>query len=1447
MRCPKCNTENKEGRKFCSKCGSKLENVCPKCGYKNDPNDTFCGECGAELGVTRKAITTEVVIPKLEDMHSQLQSLIPDILAQKYLSAEQQIAGDNRTITALFADISGFTPLSATQSSEYIFQLVQECFKQLVNIVAGYEGSISGFRGDGLLALFGAPILHENDAERAILAAIDMRKMMEDKQLGVSIGINTAMMTVGEIQTQLHNEYTAYGTDINLAKRLQEAAKAGQIMVGSGTHRLTRRAFDYEELLSLELKGFTQPITAYLMEKPKPHPEKLRGIEGLRARMVGRDREFEDLLDSTESWLDGKGQIVTIIGEAGIGKSRLVSELKTYLESSDTQTPDTQPLIIEGRCISIGQPISYWPFLDILRSWFNLEEGDTESEVTGKVKKQIESLLPDRVDDMLPFLGHLMNLKFGGDIDEQLKHYSPEQIQHGIMTRLRDIFEALSQRNRLMLILEDLHWADELSLDLISLLMDELMAHPIMLVCVYRPEQVHNVYRLSNTAQRKCLDRYRKIELTKLSSGESRRLVSELLAIDNLPDSVRDMILSKSEGNPFFIEEVIRSLMERGLVYKANDKWIADDNIIAVQVPDTIQSIVLERVDRLEAEAKYILQCASVIGRLFKYNLLEHITQKQKELDRYLDEFERRDLAYPERTVPEMEYAFKHALTQEATYQGILEQRKMAFHRNVALGIEKLYKERIEDFYEELAHHWERSKDKEKTLEYLVKVGQKASKNYLNDTAVEYYTRAIELAKELGLSGDRLAEIYNYRGNLYNNIMFHEESISDLMDALSLYTNPPKRASVCALLSKIHYLCIFDIEESVFYARKALSEVDPMSKSRETAEVYKNTVLVFLDAVDPEEGESCLRKAISISEEMGYKDMIAWSYAVLYLYANVFGKRLRLNYEESQSAREKALSYLPYIKSNLPEYAHACFCFGFAVEGDERYYFWQEAIEAGIRSEATWIVVRTTELLGPIYVSKGKIHKAIEVYEPAWKLGTRKRYIFSWFLSQIAERLIDLYMLNNEHRKILDMMWQMIDSTRILHGKSKVYPKLLRRWNDQVERIYKKLWDTAPQVYHDLENALESRLKETDNDGEVFFYLGQLMLLSVISKRKDQAETYVKELIRLKSGAGSFADRISGKLRIFIEILKVGTDQCLISFRELFKSVDSLDEFQDACVWANLMLSTELTREIIDWTQFNHIALAHIKKQTNVAQFWFVEIQRISNIYGGIDNLRSLAKDIEQTIPDALKKEGITQLLLEFMGNMELYEPDFLDSFAGDSLSPDWEWVDPAGDGSYILLKSGIEISVIAEHDLWGNLDGPRLIREASGDFIIETYITNGLRGKKYGGLFVWKDKDNFIRFDTPETPMWENTIYYGANVNGNFIHPGVHPYDLDKAWLRLERKGDRFTGYVSSDGENWYRCGWTDIPMEDPIKVGIHALCPASPTTSTRFEYFKIHRINKE
>ncbi len=271
MQCPSCQHENREGAKFCRQCGAALQQICSKCQHHNEPDARFCDECGTSLTTALSTVETspsEVSVPKLEDLHAQLQSLIPDALAQKYLTAEQTALGENRLITALFADISGFTPLSATQSSETIFQLVQDCFKQLVNIVANYEGSISGFRGDGLLALFGAPILHENDAERAVLAAIDMVRVIGERELAISVGINTALMTVGEVQTELHKEYTAYGMEINLAARLQQAAEGGQILVGSGTHRYIHRAFDTHQTPPLTLKGIDESVVGYVDHFP---------------------------------------------------------------------------------------------------------------------------------------------------------------------------------------------------------------------------------------------------------------------------------------------------------------------------------------------------------------------------------------------------------------------------------------------------------------------------------------------------------------------------------------------------------------------------------------------------------------------------------------------------------------------------------------------------------------------------------------------------------------------------------------------------------------------------------------------------------------------------------------------------------------------------------------------------------------------------------------------------------------------------------------------------------------------------------------------------------------------------------------------------------------------------------------------------------------------------
>ncbi|MBI1926342.1 AAA family ATPase [Candidatus Poribacteria bacterium] len=695
--------------------------------------------------------------------------------------AEREMQGENRLVTALFADISGFTPLSQRLPTKSVVEKVNQCFQAVTDAVYRYEGSVNRFIGDCVLAFFGAPLAHENDPERAILAGLDMKAEVVKLGLNLSVGINTGTMYFGPIGTQRHLEVSAYGPDINLAKRLQETAKPGQVIIGESTYRLTRRAFEFQPLSPLTLKGIAKPVPAYEAVKVSPRPEKIRGIEGLRAPMIGREEEFAKLKGCLDDLMDGRGQIASIIGVAGVGKSRLVSELKTYLErmegkegreegkeveqaasllgkqmeeregwkdgsveQSAIRNKPPSSIWLEGRCLSIGESVGYWVFIDILKSYFQFDATNSERAMAEKITAAVKELLPQQADEILPLFGNLLSVKFGNELDERLKFAGPEQIKHQTFMALRDFFFALAGKQPLTLVFEDLHWADSLSLDLILLLMEMLTLAPMLLICVYRPEQDHKSWRIGSIASSKCLERYTEIHLRELRPQESRRMVEELLTIENLPENVKNLILTKSEGNPFFVEEVIRLLIDSGAVYREGNVWVAKAEIESLAVPDTIQGVIMSRIDRLEEEVKYVLQCASVIGRLFRHRLLAYTSQRERDLDQHLWRLEDRDLVYEERAVPELEYSFKHVLTQETAYQSLLARRRAAFHRKVAEGIEALYRERLEEFYEELAYHYDESGEVEKTVEYLLKAGEKARRAYVNDEAIRYFQRALE-------------------------------------------------------------------------------------------------------------------------------------------------------------------------------------------------------------------------------------------------------------------------------------------------------------------------------------------------------------------------------------------------------------------------------------------------------------------------------------------------------------------------------------------------------------------------------------------------------------------------------------------------------------------------------------------------------------------------------
>jgi len=471
-------------------------------------------------------------------------------------------------------------------------------------------------------------------------------------------------------------------------------------------------------------------------------------------------------------------------------------------------------LWLEGRCISIGQTVSFWPFIDIMREYLGISGEDSEKQITDKLIGSMQDLFGKEADNIIPYVGHMLSVKLSEKYQEFIRYAAPEQIRHQTLLRVRDVFVALARRKPLILVLEDLHWADDLSLDLLWILMDELIAAPMVILCVHRPEQEHRSWQIDTFASSKHIELYTRIWLRPLTAEQSHEMVRSLLDIDNLPADVENSILHKAEGNPFFVEEVVRWMMEHDFIFRENDRWKAKPEVSELVVPDTVQSLILSRIDRLQDEVKYILQCASVIGRVFQHRLLDYISHQGEELEQNISQLESNQLVYKEKIIPELEYAFKHALTQETTYHGLLTRQRNAFHELVGQGIEKLYQEQLEEYYEQLAYHYSKSSNREKALDYLIRAGQKASGRYANDDALRYYHDALDLVETVE-EQDRVLEL---RGKLYLSLYRGKEAVSDYQTLLdhAQETGDLKAEFEATLgLASGYYSVAFDDAESI--------------------------------------------------------------------------------------------------------------------------------------------------------------------------------------------------------------------------------------------------------------------------------------------------------------------------------------------------------------------------------------------------------------------------------------------------------------------------------------------------------------------------------------------------------------------------------------------------------------------------------------------------------
>jgi class 3 adenylate cyclase/tetratricopeptide (TPR) repeat protein len=655
-------------------------------------------------------------------------SYTPPHLAEKILTSRSAMEGERKQVTVLFCDLAHSTALAAHLGPERMHTLLNRFFALALDEIHRYEGTVNQFLGDGFMALFGAPVAHEDHARRAVLAAIGLQQTLKGhhadlgEPYGVEctfrMGINTGLVVVGGIGDNLRMDYTAVGDTTNLAARLQQVADPGVTLISEATRRLVQDSVHLDALSPLHLKGMPDPVAAFkILGLNRPRSPLAHRSTRVLSHFVGRARELADLEALLAQVENGQGHVVGIVGEAGLGKSRLVHEFRQRLHGK-------RWTYLEGRCLSYGRAIPYLPLLDLLRHNCGITEADGPEVITAKVHLSLREvgMAPD---EWTPYLLHLFAIQQGTEL---LAVLSPEAIKARTFEMIQQMSLHGSQCQPLIIAVEDLHWIDTTSEACFAMLAESLGSVPMLLLGTYRPGYRPPWIEQSNVTQ---------IALRRLTPEDGLAVIRSILPQERLSDQLAQTILAKAEGNPFFLEELTQAVLESG-DFRAN-----------IAVPDTIQGVLMARIDRLPEMSKRLLQTASVLGREFSLRLLEAIWEGPGRCEPLLLELKRLEFLYERIGAEEPSYVFKHALTQDVAYASLLTTRRQALHAATGAALERLYAVRLGDVYDRLAYHYARAQDAPKAVTYLTLFAEHVARGYAHVEAVTALQEALTHAQHL--------------------------------------------------------------------------------------------------------------------------------------------------------------------------------------------------------------------------------------------------------------------------------------------------------------------------------------------------------------------------------------------------------------------------------------------------------------------------------------------------------------------------------------------------------------------------------------------------------------------------------------------------------------------------------------------------------------------------
>jgi len=799
-----------------------MELVCDACGAKIPPDRQFCGECGHDLGLPSKPIPKEL---SFEEKLAKIQRYLPKDLTQKILAQRDRIEGERKQVTVMFCDMEGFTALTEKLGSEQMYSMMDEIYEILIHKVHDYEGTVNELTGDGIMALFGAPIALEDAPQRAIRSALAIHReinkfsdqLKSEKKMPpikMRIGIHTGPVIVGTLGNDLRVEFKAVGDTVNLASRMEGLADPGTTYVTEDTFKLTEGFFRFEALGERQVKGKEKLVKVYQVIAPSTRRTKfdVSAERGLTP-FIGRERELELLLDGFQRAKLGKGQAFSIISEAGCGKSRLLYEFRKAVANEDIN-------FLEGKCLSYSRGVAYHPVIDILKSNFDIREGEEDQEIREKVKRGLEIMKVDE-PSTLPYLLELLSVKDSG-LDRI--PMSPEAKKDRMIEAIKRIVIKGSELRPLIIAIEDLHWMDRSSEDVIRSILESIPGTGIFLMFTYRPDFVHTWGAKSYQNQ---------LTLHRLSNRESLEMVTHILGTKEIEKALEELFLEKTEGVPFFIEQFIKSLNDLKIVEKKENTFRLSKDIQHLTIPSTIQDVIMARVDSLPERAKEVLQTGSVIEREFSYPLINRVTGlPEKELLSHLSILKDSELLYERGFYPQSNYVFKHALTREVVYDSILAKRKKKLHEEIGNAIEELYKDNLSEHYEVLAEHYFLSENYLKSAEYLRLASRKAEKTASLNDAITYTKKRVTSLERLPQTDDVQKQIIDGRtalGLYMIQMNYHTEAQAAIGPIIDLAIKHDYKRRLCQIYTVLGANYLFT-ENDCLKAVKVLEEALKISK-----------------------------------------------------------------------------------------------------------------------------------------------------------------------------------------------------------------------------------------------------------------------------------------------------------------------------------------------------------------------------------------------------------------------------------------------------------------------------------------------------------------------------------------------------------------------------------------------------------------------------------------